>query len=218
MIWDLIVGLVLVFFGLLGWAAGISRTWYAVPISVLAATWIVQHLYIDGATFFSASLLLEPYIAILFSYLILWLIVEQICESLLIKTRPITAKEPILVDKIGGAGLGIAKGAFGFICAAMVAYAQNNVPEPTSVDWEDRWLKGSVRRSHTMSFLHDWAGASHPLLAKIVLSDASPIFQPKDRLGVDAFEDSNKEEIEKGAAVGRKFKEYKKQQEGFFSF
>ncbi|MBX9570558.1 MAG: CvpA family protein [Candidatus Obscuribacterales bacterium] len=214
MFWDLLLPAVLITFALTGWATGLSKKWYAVPVSVVIATVLCQHLYIDAATFLAEILHLEPFLSVLLAYLILWICVQQFIESILTHYRAGPIKGLELVDKVTGSIVAFSKCLLGFVCAAMVAYSHSStVPNPPVLDWQDRWLAGAVRSSKVLGLFHQLAEASHPVLGKYVLSDAAPRFRPNFNILADPFEDIENQEREHGKDVYRKYKDFKKTEE-----
>lgn len=210
MFWDLFIFFFLAFLVFIGWYTGLSRKWYAVPIAVAVAIFVCQHIYVDCATFMAEFLHLEPFVAVFLAYLLIWMVLEQSCESVLSRFKAGQPREPILIDKFSGASVSLAKGVLGFVCAAMVAYSHSHVPNPPMLGWEDRWLAGSVKHSQLLTSLHKLAGSSHDVLGKYVLSDAAPRFVPNfSGEPYDPFINVEKAEEEHGKDVYRKYKQFK---------
>ncbi len=213
MFWDLLLSLILITFALTGWATGISKKWYAVPTSVIVATFMCQHIYVDAATFMSETLHLEPFISILMAYLILWILIQQFVESILSHYRagPTEKRGLVLLDKLSGSAVAFSKVLLGFIFATMVAFSQTKVPFPEEIDWRDRWLAGAVRQSHVVSLLNELAEKTHPVIGKYVLSDAAPRINPQliDKFMQDPFQDLESSEKQHGKDVYRNYKNFK---------
>lgn len=210
MFWDLLLSAILLTFALTGWKTGLSKKWYAVPVSVVIATLMCQHLYVDAATFLAEILQLEPFLSVLLAYLLLWIFIQQFIESVLTHYRAGPAKGLELVDKIAGSLVAFSKCLIGFVCATMVAYSHSNIPNPPALDWQDRWLAGAVKKSYVIGLFHKIAEANHPTFGKHVLSDAAPRFKPNFKILSDPFEGMENDEREHGREVYRNYKDFKK--------
>ena len=215
MVWDILLAAILITFALTGWATGLSKKWYAVPVSVVVATVMCQHLYVDAATFLSEILQLEPIIAIMLAYLALWIFVQQFIESVLTHYRAGPSQKLVFLDKLLGAVMAFSKILVGFVFASMVAYAHSNVPFPTALDWQDKWLAGTFRTSRVLVLFHTLAEMSHPVIGKYVMSDAAPRYIP-DFVLADPFSELKREEKQHGRDVYKQYKNFKDTEDKVF--
>ena len=216
MVWDCLIGWVILLFTLIGWGMGLVRMW-TVPFSMAIATFISQHLYIDAATILVETLHLEPTFSVFISYVFTWFWIAQYCNFFLWHVIRIGDQNavPPMWSNIIGALLGFAKGAGGFVLAAMVTYAQNQVPEPPEVCWENRWIVHSARDSYLLPKVHYLANELDPKIGKYVLSESAPRFHPNFALGNDPLAPVMERERERGRKIYRNLKYLQNQFDNF---
>ncbi len=210
MIWDCLIGWVVVLFTLLGWSAGILRSW-TVPISMLVATFLAQHIYVDLAALLVETLHLESTFAVFTGYYFCWLFIVQYCELLLSNIqRPQSAQsaQPAVLSKLGGGILGFTKGLAAFVLAAMVAFA-HRLPEPPEIAWQNQWILSAAKDSLILPRLHLIAAKLDEPLGKYVLSDSAPRFKMNFALGDDPFDKVKKQEEERGKNFVKGWKKFK---------
>lgn len=207
MFWDLIILAITITFTSVGWAKGLSRTWYSVPIAVVIATVVSQRIYIDLATVFAAFLHMQPIISVFIAYLTVWIIIEQIFESILTRTGPAPEDKSAKFLKIAGATMGGCKSLLAFVLAAMVTYSHSSVPSPPEKAWQATWLAESLSHSQSLLVLHNWAAALNPHLGKFVISEADPDFVPDFSIGDDPFEKVRKRRERWGFNYIKKYKQ-----------
>lgn len=193
---------------MVGWSLGLVRCW-SFPFSVLLATFIAQHIYVDVATVLVETLHLEATFSIFIAYFFVWIGLVQYSEALLSRLFYIKDKTMPLWSKIGGAGVGLAKGAGAFVLASMVAYANSKVPEPPQLCWENRWIVRSARDSYLLPRMHLMARKLDDSMGKYVLSESAPRFHPNFNLAKDPFADTEKREEERGKRFVKGWRQFK---------
>ncbi len=197
MVWDCLIGWVILVFTVMGWSIGLVRSW-TVPFSMALATFVTQHIYVDVATVMVETLHLEGAFAVFAGYFFTWLGLAQYTDAFLqrmVRTRETT---PAFLSKIGGGALGFSKGAAAFVFAAMVAYAQNQVPEPPVLSWQNSWMLKAAADSKLLPKLHLVAAKLDRPLGKYILSDAAPRFHANFAFGDDPFAAIEKKQHDKG--------------------
>lgn len=210
MVWDCLIGLVVVLFTLVGWSVGLLRSW-SVPFSMLIATFVAQHIYVDLATILVETLHLEPTFAVFASYFSTWLALAQYCDTVLPRlTIKLLDKPPNLLLKMGGGAVGFAKGLGAFVLTAMVTFAHNKVPEPPVLAWENNWIIDSAADSFFLPRLHLLASKLDEPLGKFVLSDSAPRFRPNFTLGDDPLAAVEKSEEKRGYEFVQSWKKFQK--------
>lgn len=216
MVWDCLIGWVVVVLSMVGWSIGLVRSW-TVPLSMLIATFIAQHIYVDLATFLVETLHLEPSFAIFVGYFFTWLALTQYCDIILSRiVKTDERKTPALALKIGGGLLGFSKGIAAFILSAMVAYSNNHVPEPPDVVWANRWIVKAAQDSFFLPRIHLVASRLDAPLGKFVLSDAAPRFKVNFALGDDPFAAQEKREEQRGKDLAKSWKRFQKDMDDAF--
>lgn len=207
MVWDCLIAWVVVVFTVVGWSTGLVRLW-TVPVSMVIATFVSQLVYIDLATVLVETLHLEPTFAVFAGYFVTWLGLVQYCDAFLSTMVDTPSGPPWLILRLGGAALGFAKGFGAFVLAAMVAYAQNSVPEPPHVAWQNRWIIHAASDSILLPKIHLVANELDHPIGKYVLSAAAPRFRPNFSLGDDPFAEQEKKEEERGLEFVRRWKRF----------
>ncbi len=209
MVWDCLIGWVILVFTLMGWSMGLVRSW-AVPFAMAIGTYVTQHIYVDVATVMVETLHLEPAFAVFAGYFLTWLGLVQYAEAFLQRMIHTRERTPIFISKVGGGILGFSKGAAAFVFAAMVAYAQNQVPEPPVLSWQNSWMLRAAEDSKLLPKLHLAAAKLDQPLGKYVLSDAAPRFHANFSLGDDPFAAIEKRQRDKGLKFVQGWKKFQK--------
>ncbi|MBX9688973.1 MAG: CvpA family protein [Candidatus Obscuribacterales bacterium] len=208
MVWDCLIGWVVIVFTVVGWSNGI-RSW-TIPFSMFIATLISQHIYVDLSALLVETLDVETTAAIFIAYSVCWLGITQYSDSLLSGLIKMKEAPQILPLKLAGGLAGFAKGAGAFVLAAMVAFAHNNVPSPPRVSWQNNWIMLAAADSFLLPPLGYLASRFDEPLGKFVLSDSAPHFKPNFALSADPFASIEKKQEEKGKAFVASWKKFKK--------
>ncbi len=188
---------------------GLLRCWTFL-FSVLLATFIAQHIYVDTAAVLVDTLHLEATFSIFVSYFFVWIGLVQYTEALLSRLFYIKETNLPLWSKIGGGCVGLAKGVGAFILAAMVAYANSRLPEPPHLCWENRWIVQSARDSYLLPRLHQMARKLDDGMGKYVLSESAPRFHYDfSAIAKDPFADTEKQEEERGKKFIKGWRQFK---------
>lgn len=209
MTFDCLIVIVVIAFTVLDWCLGLVRDW-SVPVSMVIATLIAQHVYVDLATIIAEALHLEATFSVFLAYLIIWFCIAQFCDNLLCHVFKSSDKDPPFVMKILGSLLGFAKGSMGFVLAAMVAYAHSKVPEPPMVSSENNLVISMTSNSFFLPQLHHLARELDEPIGKYVLSDSAPRFRPNFALGDDPLAPIMDQERRKGYKVGKAYNKFDK--------
>lgn len=179
MFWDVIIILVGAGLGFAGWNIGLINSWRG-PLAIIIATIVTKMFYVDFATWIVQQVRLQPLAAVLLAYLMMWLVLEIMCEVILNVALQWNIKErPVLMDRIGGTLLWLFKGILIITFPIMASLVTINVPSPPpdksglELPYETR-----VDDSHILAFFREIARALKPALAPLVTSEAMPSFKP----------------------------------------
>ena len=181
MLWDGMIILLALTLAIAGWNVGIINSWRG-PVAVIIATLVTQQFYVDFAAWIVQQLRVQPDMAVVMGYLLLWGGIEIIGEILLnIVLSFGTKQRPQLFERIAGSALGLAKTFIIVLLPIMClhASAQNKIPGPPEQTAKLKVLMVSgVEESSLISFFGSIAKAASPTLGMFVISKKEPSFKP----------------------------------------
>ncbi|MBY0546398.1 MAG: CvpA family protein [Candidatus Obscuribacterales bacterium] len=180
MLWDVLIVFAALGLGIAGWNVGLINSWRG-PFALVLATVVTQMFYVDFATWIVQQLSVKPAYAVLFAYLMMWLVIEICTELAMNLFLSWNRKErPRALDRVGGVIFALVK----CLCICLfpvVAFASpGKVPEapvPPSDTQMINPIKLGVEDSRLFKILAD-VGGSLPFVKSIVVSDKAPSFKP----------------------------------------
>lgn len=178
MLWDVLMVLAALGLGIAGWNVGLINSWRG-PVAIILATVVTQMFYVDFATWMVQQLMIKPDYAVLFAYLMMWLVIEICTELMMSLFFSWNRKErPIAFDRVGGVLFALLKWACICMFPVVAFISPNKIPAPpAATDGLINPIKLGVEDSRLIKMFAD-AGKGMPFVKAIVVSDKEPSFKP----------------------------------------
>lgn len=180
MLWDVLIVFAALGLGIAGWNVGLINSWRG-PVALILATVVTQMFYVDFATWMVQQLSVKPDYAVLFAYLMMFLVIEICTELAMNLFFSWNRKErPGALDRVGGVIFALVK----WVCICLfpvVAFVSpSKVPAPPTPPADTALInpiKLGVEDSRLIKFFAE-TGSSIPIVKSIVVSDKEPSFKP----------------------------------------
>lgn len=194
MLWDVLIVFAALGLGIAGWNVGLINSWRG-PFALILATVVTQMFYVDFATWIVQQLSVKPDYAVLFSYLMMWLVIEICTELAMNLFLSWNRKErPRALDRVGGVLFALVKCLCICLFPVVAFVSPSKVPEaptPPSDSQLINPIKLGVEDSRLIKFLEE-TGSSLPFVKSIVVSDKQPSFKPNFENRVPPAENKTK--------------------------
>ncbi|MBX9769734.1 MAG: CvpA family protein [Candidatus Obscuribacterales bacterium] len=181
MFWDGLTTVLAIILIFTGWKRGFLASLPG-PVSIVAATLITQHIYIDFSQWLSAQLRLDPLPAVTAGYIMCWLSLEtglELVIGMFLKGRFIE-HTPIVLNQFAGGVWGLVKAAIIVVLPLMAISVDIKIPTPP------KDVSGLIAPeipaesdSIVMPMMRKAAESLLPSIGKFVVSTDAPSFEPK---------------------------------------
>lgn len=179
MLWDVLIAIAAIGLALAGWNVGLINSWRG-PIAMVLATVLAQMFYIDFGTWIVQQLMIKPTYAVLFGYLMLWLLVEIIAEIVMNLFLTYNRKErPRVYDRVGGALFGLFKWFCICLFPLVAMQSPTKIPEaPPSNDGLINPMSLQIEDSALIKLFAGLAQGPAKFVEPLVVSKKEPSFKP----------------------------------------
>lgn len=194
MIWDGLIVVLFITLAVAGWTVGIVNSWRG-PIAIVVATLVTQQFYIDFATWIVQQLRLPPADAVAIGYVLLWGLLEIVCEIVLTMIIPLGSKHrPVAFERVAGAVFGIVKGLIVVILPLMTQQVEIKVPvAPPDKSKLIVLMDLGIEKSVVLKSFSGVSKSLMPALGAVVVSTKAPTFKPNWGPGESAGEEATPE-------------------------
>lgn len=200
MLWDVLIVFAALGLSIAGWNVGLINSWRG-PFALILATVVTQMFYVDFATWIVQQLSVKPEYAVLFAYLMMWLVIEICTELAMNLFLSWNRKErPRALDRVGGVIFALVKCLCICLFPVVAFISPSKVPAPPAAPSSDTALvnplKLQVEDSRLIKFFAE-TGGSLPFIKSIVVSDKEPGFKPNFENRVPPGENKTKSNLKK---------------------
>jgi uncharacterized membrane protein required for colicin V production len=178
MIWDFVVGYVLLTFAVSGWNLGLINSWRTMAAS-LAATLAAPAIYPNASAWVQEQSGLTADATVFFGYAMVWMTLTLIFEFILFILVPMHRYRNIVKwDKVGGAVVSTAKGLALLSFAMLASICAVDFPDPPISPDVAVWVSQTAAQSRCVSELRRLAlRLPEPVIASVI-SLRAPTYHP----------------------------------------